>query len=69
MDTLYATDSRSPKLNRKLADCAKELGTQVNRIDRVLSVRWVTSSCRTVKVVWKSYTALHEYFCEKAIDA
>ena len=38
-DTLYATDSRSLKLNRELADCAKELGTQVNRIDRVLGVR------------------------------
>jgi len=39
------------------------------RIGRVLSVRWVASSCRAVAAVWKSYAALHEHFSQKAVDA
>ena len=30
MDTLYATCSMSPKLDRELADCAKKLDMQMN---------------------------------------
>jgi len=69
MDTLYALYSQSTKCQRELSACAAELEVQVNRIGRVLSVRWVASSCRTVAAVWKSYAALHEHFSQKAVDA
>ena len=68
MDSLYATYSMSPKCQRELAQCAKELETEVKRIGRALGVRWVASSLRTVKAVWQSYAALHKHFCNKAED-
>jgi len=62
--------SQSPKCQRELSACAAELEVQVNSlIGRVLTVRWVASSCRTVAAVWKSYAALHEHFSQKAVDA
>ena len=69
MDTLYALYSQSPKCQRELAECAKELDVQLSRIKRVLDVRWVASSCRTVTAVWRSYKALYEHFSRKAADA
>jgi len=69
MDSLYATYSMSPKCQRELGECANELEIQINRIGRVLSVRWVASSCRSVKAVWQSYTALHKHFCNKTGNA
>ncbi len=68
MDSLYATYSVSPKCLRELAECAKELEIQVQRIGRVLGVRWVASSLRTVQAVWQSYAALHKHFSDKADD-
>jgi hypothetical protein len=41
---------------------------QLHRIGRVLDVRWVASSCRTVRAVWKSYAALHSHFVQNASD-
>jgi uncharacterized protein YfbU (UPF0304 family) len=41
---------------------------QLNRIGRVLDVRWVASSCRTVTAVWRSYEALHSHFANKSVD-
>jgi len=60
--------SQSPKCQRELVACASELDVHLNRIDRVLSVRWVASSCRTVMAVWRSYAALHEHFVRKSTD-
>jgi len=68
LDTLFSLYSQSPKCQRELIACAADL-VQLNRIDRVLSVRWVASSCRTVMAVWKSYPALHEHFIRKSTDA
>ena len=68
MDTLYALYSQSPKCQRELAECASELEVQLHRIGRILDVRWVASSCRTVRAVWKSYAALHSHFVQKASD-
>lgn len=65
MDMLYAIYSMSPKLQRELSECAKELEVQLMRIGRVLDVRWVASSCRTVKAVWRSYEALFAHFTSK----
>ena len=68
MDTLYSTYSMSPKCQRELNNCAEELDTQITRIGKVLDVRWVASSCRTVKAVWNSYTALAKHFDDKSKD-
>ena len=41
---------------------------QLHRIGRILDDRWVASSCRTVRAVWKLYAALHSHFVQKASD-
>lgn len=41
---------------------------QLNRIGRILDVRRVASSRRTVTAVWRSYAALHEHFAGKSVD-
>lgn len=66
MDTLYALYSQSPKCQRELYECASELAIEVNSIGRVLNVRWVASSFRTVNAVWRSYEALHSHFVLKS---
>ena len=68
MDTLYSLYSQSPKCQRELNECAKDLAVQLNRIGRVLDVRWVASSFRTVTAVWRSYEALYKHFTQKADD-
>jgi hypothetical protein len=68
MDLLYSTYSMSPKLHRELTECAADLEVQLNKIGRVLDVRWVASSCRTVRAVWRSYEALHSHFSSKVTD-
>ena len=35
----------------------------------MFDVRWVASSCRTVKAIWKSYKAFHTHFTNKMDDA
>lgn len=69
MGALYATYSMSPKCQRELAECAKNLETQITRIGKVLDVRWVASSYRSVKAVWQSYSVLHQHFANKATDS
>lgn len=65
-DALYSLYSMSPKCQRELAECASELNVELNRIGRILDVRWVASSYRTVRAVWRSYEALHCHFQKKA---
>lgn len=67
--TLYALYSQSPKAQRELYECAKEIETEVLRVGRVLDVRWVASSRRSVAAVWKSYAALHAHFSKRACDS
>ena len=69
IDLLYSTYSMSPKLQRELMECAADLEVQLNKIGRVLDVRWVASSCRTVRVVWRSYEALYSHFSCKVTDS
>uniref|UniRef100_A0A8C8SR57 Uncharacterized protein n=2 Tax=Pelusios castaneus TaxID=367368 RepID=A0A8C8SR57_9SAUR len=68
MDSLYDLHSQSPKCLRELAECASDLEVQLNRIGRILDVHWVACSCRTVRAVWQSYTALHSHFLKKSVD-
>ena len=58
----------SPKNRRKLDDCAAELGVMLLKIGRVLDVRWVASSLRTVLAVWTNYPALYKHFADAAND-
>ena len=63
LDTM---NSMATKVQRELGECAKEVETQLYRIGRILDVRWVASSCHSVKAVWQSYPALFLHFSEKA---
>lgn len=53
----------------ELKEAADSLDIQLCKIGRVLDNRWVASSFRTVKAVWKSYPALHKHFTHAAEDA
>lgn len=68
IDTLYALYSQSPKNQRELADAAAALEIQVLKIGRVLGVRWVASSFRTVQAIWQSYIALAAHFDKASTD-
>jgi hypothetical protein len=59
---------RSPKNQDDLITCVQSLHCQLLKIGRVFSVRWVTSSYRTVKAIWISYKALWEHFREASAD-
>jgi len=68
MDRLYSLYSMSPKNRRRLEQCASEIGTEVNKIGKILDVRWVASSFRAVKAVWNSYAVLHSNSSQSAAD-
>ena len=46
MDKLYSLYSMSLKHQRFIERCAAELGTEIRKIGKILSVRWVASSFR-----------------------
>ena len=62
MDKLYSLYSRSPQNQRELSECAQQLHQEVAKIGRVLDVRWVASSFRTVAAVWNNFEALCSHF-------
>ncbi|XP_027132754.1 E3 SUMO-protein ligase KIAA1586-like [Larimichthys crocea] len=68
LDKVYTVYHRSPKNTRELAQHAEELEIHVQKIGRVLDVRWAASSFRTVKAVWNSYRALHHHFSAASVD-
>jgi hypothetical protein len=45
-----------------------ELESRVASIGRILGVRWVASSARTLKAVWDSYEPLYRHFELAAVD-
>ncbi len=59
---LYSLYSVSNKNERELANAAAEVGSQLLRIGRILDVRWVASSFRTVRAVWTSLDSLVQHF-------
>uniref|UniRef100_A0A3B3CDZ6 DUF4371 domain-containing protein n=1 Tax=Oryzias melastigma TaxID=30732 RepID=A0A3B3CDZ6_ORYME len=61
LDQLYSLYHASPKNQRELTESALSVGQRLLVIGRVLSVRWVASSERTVKAVWESYQPLAKY--------
>lgn len=67
-DKLYSLYHASPKNQRELFHCAQSVGQRLLVIGRVLSVRWVASSERTVKAVWENYKVLQVHFSTAAND-
>uniref|UniRef100_A0A3B4U872 HAT C-terminal dimerisation domain-containing protein n=1 Tax=Seriola dumerili TaxID=41447 RepID=A0A3B4U872_SERDU len=55
---LYSRYSTSNKNERELINAAAEVGSQLFHIGRILDVRWVASSFRSVRAVWTSLGAL-----------
>ncbi|XP_034567279.1 E3 SUMO-protein ligase KIAA1586-like [Notolabrus celidotus] len=68
LEKIHNLYSQSNKNSRELLGAAKELGSQVLKIGRVLNTRWVASSFRSVKAVWTSYEALNRHFENAAGD-
>uniref|UniRef100_A0A3B4VPG3 HAT C-terminal dimerisation domain-containing protein n=1 Tax=Seriola dumerili TaxID=41447 RepID=A0A3B4VPG3_SERDU len=68
MEKIHNLYSQSSKNARELQQAAQEVGSQVLSIGRVLSTRWVASSFRSVKAVWRSYEALNKHFENAARD-
>lgn len=61
LDKLYSIYHVSAKAQRELAECAQSVESELAKIGRVLDVRWVASSHRSLLAVWKSYAALHKH--------
>uniref|UniRef100_A0A6Q2XAX7 HAT C-terminal dimerisation domain-containing protein n=1 Tax=Esox lucius TaxID=8010 RepID=A0A6Q2XAX7_ESOLU len=57
MEKIHNLYSQSNRKSRELLEAAQEVGSQVLKIGRVLSTRWVASSFCSVKAVWRSYEA------------
>lgn len=57
---LYSIYSKSTKNQRELAECAKELDQEINKIGKVLGTRWVASSFRAMTATWYGYGALYK---------
>ena len=68
-DKLYSVYHASPKNQRELKECCSALDIQCLTIGRVLNVRWVASSLRTVKAVWMQNGALHRHFDAASTDS
>ncbi|GBL81469.1 E3 SUMO-protein ligase KIAA1586 [Araneus ventricosus] len=61
-DKLYTLYSKSPKNQRKLAECSRELDLQLNKIGRILGTRWIARSFKSITAVWYGYQVLHFHF-------
>jgi len=68
LEKLYTLYSVSLKNRRALDKCAAQIGAELHKIGRVLDVRWVASSSRTVRAVWTCYPALLAHFVQSAGD-
>jgi hypothetical protein len=68
MDKLYTLYHQSPKNQNELREAANSLDCEILKIGRILSVRWVASSRRTVNAVLKNYPALCEHFNRASTD-
>uniref|UniRef100_A0A8C4Q8L3 Uncharacterized protein n=1 Tax=Eptatretus burgeri TaxID=7764 RepID=A0A8C4Q8L3_EPTBU len=68
MEKIHNLYSQSNKNSRELLEAALEVDSRVKKIGRVLNTRWVASSFRAVKAVWRSYEALNRHFENAAGD-
>lgn len=69
IDSLYVLYNASPKNQNELRNVCNELDILFLKLGRVLDVRWVASSWRAINVVWKTFPALYNHFCNAANDS
>jgi hypothetical protein len=68
IQSLYNLYSQSPKNQRELSQAAAETETQLLRISGIFTVRWVASSFKSVRAIWRDFPALHQQLCRAAVD-
>jgi len=68
IDSLYVLYNNSPKNKNELKDICNELDIIFVNIERVLDVRWVASSWRAVKSMWRTFPALSQHFHSSSLD-
>ena len=68
LDSLYAFYSRSPKNQRELEDHAESLSVELLKVGRVFDVRWVFSSFRAIRALWRDHPALCRHLNSVASD-
>jgi len=66
MDKLYSLHHQLPK--NELRQVASSLEKQILQIRRILSVRWVAYSKRTINAVLNNFSALYEHFKSASTD-
>ena len=68
ISTLHSLFSQSPKNLRQPKDAACDTHTQLLNINGIFTIRWVSSSFRAVRAVWRNYGALFLMFQTAADD-
>ena len=48
--------------------CSSNLDKRLKKVGKIFTIRWVSSSLRTVKAVWDGYSALAKHFSEAKED-
>jgi len=64
----FSLYSMSPKNQRELRLAAVETETELLRIKGIFTVRWVASSFRTARAIWRNFPALCKHFVAVAND-
>ncbi|XP_056091376.1 E3 SUMO-protein ligase KIAA1586-like [Rhinichthys klamathensis goyatoka] len=59
---LYSLYNQSTRNARLLREAAAELNVEILKIGQIFTIRWVASSFKTVKAVWKDFPALALHF-------
>ncbi|KAF3834417.1 hypothetical protein F7725_025621 [Dissostichus mawsoni] len=59
---LYSLYNQSTRNFRLLKEAAAELNMEILKIGQIFTIRWVASSFKTVKAVWKDFPALALHF-------
>ena len=67
--TLFLYHKIFPNKNqRELSEACQEVEVRFLQIGRVLDMRWISSSLRSVRAVWTCYGALYAVFTAPADD-
>jgi hypothetical protein len=68
VSSLFSLYSMSPKNQRELRLAAAETETELLRIKGIFTVRWVASSFRAARAVWRNFPPLCKHFATAATD-
>jgi hypothetical protein len=66
---LYSLYSQSPKNMRELKEAAALTETELLKITSIFTVRWVASSFRVVRAIWRDFQALHSHLQSASVDS